>query len=311
MRKRFCIGFLFVCLLNWTAAQEVQLNLDSSRYLIGDWIKAGIQISVPEKLKVTFPDIYNSWSEFEIISISETDTVQKDGKLYFSFEVVLSQYDTGYFPLPPLTFHSIDANGKRDSFSTEPQLVQIMGVAIDTTSMEPKDIKDILQEKITFKEILKRFFWIPLVLLLLVLLYFLYKKWKSKPITEKVETKEKVPSHIAALQALEDLKEKKLWHKGQVKEYYIELSDIIRTYIEERFNSPALESTSDEIISNLKRKSIDKGQIEKLSFMLKTADLAKFAKFNPLSDENEQCFDIARGFVIQTKEEEIKGTENV
>lgn len=292
-------------------AQEAVLKIDSTRFLIGDWITTQINIKILSGNQIVLPDVYNTWSEFEILNISEIDTIKEKEQVNLKYSVTFSKYDTGFFPLPPLVFNTILDGNMVDSFSTAPMLIEILGVAIDTSNLEPKPIKDIIPEKITLKEIINRFFWIPLLVLLIILLIWLYKKWKSKEVKIVEEKKEIIPPHIIALEHLADLHSKKLWQKGEVKPYYIELSDIVRTYIEDRFNSPALESTSDEIISNLQRKSIPKKLIEELSFMLKTADLAKFAKFNPLSDENEKCYEISKEFVIQTKEkEEIKTTED-
>lgn len=311
MRKTLYIGILLGLMFFNIKAQEAILKIDSTRFMIGDWITTQINIKIPAGNQVILPDVYNTWSEFEILNISEIDTIKGKEQVNLKYSVTFSKYDTGFFPLPPLVFNTILDGNMVDSFSTDPMLIEILGVAIDTSNLEPKPIKDIIPEKITLKEIINRFFWIPLLVLLIILLIWLYKKLKSKEVKAVEEIKERISPHIIALEHLADLHSKKLWQKGEVKPYYIELSDIVRTYIEGRFNSPALESTSDEIISNLQRKSIPKKLIEELSFMLKTADLAKFAKFNPLSDENEKCYEIAKEFVIQTKEqEEIKTTED-
>jgi hypothetical protein len=311
LKKGIYIGFLLALMFLNTKAQEVILKMDSTRFLIGDWITTHLKIQIPVGQQIVLPDIYNTWSDFEILDISEIDTIVENEQVNFSYSITFSKYDTGFFPLPPLVFNTIIDNNIIDSFLTAPMLIEILGVAIDTANVEPKPIKEIIPEKITLKEIISRFFWIPLLVLLIILLIWLYKKWNSKELKVVEEKKEKIPPHIIALEHLADLHSKKLWQKGEIKPYYIDLSDIVRTYIENRFNSPALESTSDEIISNLQRKTIPKKLIDDLSFMLKTADLAKFAKFNPLSDENEKCYEIAKEFIIQTKEqEEIKTTED-
>ena len=49
---------------------------------------------------------------------------------------------------------------------------------------------------------------------------------------------------------LEKLKQAQLWQNGKIKAYYSDLSDILRLYIENRYNSPALEMTTDEILSS-------------------------------------------------------------
>ncbi|PIE99005.1 MAG: hypothetical protein CR961_01375, partial [Polaribacter sp.] len=109
-----------------------------------------------------------------------------------------------------------------------------------------------------------------------------------------VEEKPKIPPYELAIQELKALDEKLLWQNNKIKEYYSELTDILRTYIEDEFGVPALESTSDEIVKKLSRLHRKKQIIapnetlNRLSKLLQTSDLVKFAKMKPLSDEIEE-----------------------
>lgn len=101
--------------------------------------------------------------------------------------------------------------------------------------------------------------------------------------------KPKVPPHVKALEALENLHQKKLWQQDKTKAYYSELSDILRTYFEEEMNFNAMEMTSEEIIEIVSKKT-HYDIINKLKQILTTSDLVKFAKHRPLPDENELLF---------------------
>ena len=106
---------------------------------------------------------------------------------------------------------------------------------------------------------------------------------------------------MLALQKLEELKGKKLWQNDQLKEYYSNLSFIVREYIENRFQLRALELTTDEINSLVKGVSeIEKTEKEKLSELLNLADMAKFAKQKPIAVENEEALKNAFVFVERT-----------
>ena len=93
---------------------------------------------------------------------------------------------------------------------------------------------------------------------------------------------------------LNELDEKLLWQNNKVKQYYSELTEIIRNYIERELKVPALEKTSDEVIEMLRdfndAESIEttKENIEKLKDLLREADLVKFAKSKPLAPEIEE-----------------------
>jgi hypothetical protein len=87
------------------------------------------------------------------------------------------------------------------------------------------------------------------------------------------------------------LEKKELWQHGEVKAYYSELTDIVRNYIEEAIDIPAMESTTSELIEGLKTASqkkkmkLSKETIDSLFVVLKQADLVKFAKSKPLDFE--------------------------
>jgi hypothetical protein len=95
-----------------------------------------------------------------------------------------------------------------------------------------------------------------------------------------------------------------LWQQNRIKEYYTELTDIIRVYIENRFLIMAMEQVTDEILGRFScTKLIDSFMYDKLSHMLSLADMVKFAKAIPLPDENDLVLKNAYDFVIKTKQE--------
>jgi hypothetical protein len=100
---------------------------------------------------------------------------------------------------------------------------------------------------------------------------------------------------------LSELESKQLWQQQQVKEYYIELTDIVRNYIEDRFKTPAMELTTDELLQKAKVHRDLIPYYGLLSIILQTADLAKFAKAQPLPQEHTDAIDKARELVVSSK----------
>jgi len=107
---------------------------------------------------------------------------------------------------------------------------------------------------------------------------------------------------IKIMRKLAQLEGEKLWQKGELKEYYVQLTGIIREYIEGLFKVPALESITDEIIRDLKQTPTPQKQLDKLAPFLQMADLAKFAKFKPTDLENMENMEVAREFIKETKQ---------
>jgi hypothetical protein len=130
----------------------------------------------------------------------------------------------------------------------------------------------------------------------------------NKPIIRKVKVEPKLPPHQMAMKEIERIKGEKVWQKGQPKEYYTELTDTLRTYIKERFGFNALEMTSSEIIEKLLEMQ-DKEAIADLRSLFETADLVKFAKHNPLMNENDANLINAIEFINETKEKEVENAK--
>ena len=110
-----------------------------------------------------------------------------------------------------------------------------------------------------------------------------------------------VGAHEIALEALKKTEEEKLWQQGFFKKYHSMVSEIIRTYIEQRFAIQALEYTTDETLEQLRGNLINDEAKEKLRSLLQLADMVKFAKLQPIAPENEQAISNAYDFVALTK----------
>ena len=139
---------------------------------------------------------------------------------------------------------------------------------------------------------------IVIVLLLIAIAYLVYKYLQRKEI---IKPKVIVPIHVTALNKLQNLKKQKLWQKGELKEYYSEISTIIREYTELRFVFNALELPTSDILSELKKLKVEKKIIESLGIILKRADNIKYAKGLSLEDENKEVMELSVNFIKKTK----------
>jgi uncharacterized protein YukJ len=120
-----------------------------------------------------------------------------------------------------------------------------------------------------------------------------------------------------AMQRLGQLDEKQLWQQDKIKPYYIELTDIVRTYIERELRIPALESTTDELIetildfNKIKKFDLPKETVKNLKKLLQEADLVKFAKHRPLSNEIEGHRAETEGIINKLKPKSVEENEVV
>lgn len=284
-RKNTFLSFLLIlCFGFYANAQKINTSVDSLKVKIGAQINLTLKTKIDTLSHLVFPELLNLGA-LEVIENRKTDTVI-EGKYYIlTKKYGLTQFDTGRFVVPPV---KILLNNK-PIFSDSLE-VRFSPVVVDTLKQNLYDIKDIETAPNDWN------FWKNLLFILLGLLilgliiYFVWKYLKKKKENKITEIVYKTPLEKATAH-LQNLEKRALIERGEIKEYYSELADIARTYIEEAIKIPAMESTTKELIEALKKESrslklkLNQESIKNLENVLKQADLVKFAKSKPLDFE--------------------------
>jgi len=304
----FHIAVILVCLLpgQQSYSQEISVTarFDTAAMLIGDHVGLKLQFSGPANSQVIWPVFKDTiLGNIIIIGRSKVDSsFSKDKKsVSFTQELNLTCFDSGFYTIPQIGFrYRVLPDTSVKTTGTGLSTLIVHTVKVDTT-LAIKAIKGPLRVPITFLEVLPYILLVfAIIILVLSLVWYLRKRKKNEPLI-RIRQKAKLQPHEKALQDLEKLRIKELWQQGHVKEYYSELTDILRTYIEEAFDIPALESTTFEIIEEMNRRNkLSKPLIEKLDQMLQTADMVKFAKGIPQNQENERVLEAGIEVVRET-----------
>ena len=214
-------------------------------------------------------------------------------------EYTITSFDSALYYLPPFEVLVDDM-----PYRSKALALKVYSVPVDTLNPDqffgPKSIREV---SIIWEDI-STIFWLTLLMVALGGLgYYLYKRFKdNKPIIRKVKVEPKLPPHTLALQEIERIKGDKSLRIADPKTYYTELTDVLRTYMAERFGFNAMEMTSCEIIDKLLETN-DKDSIRELKYLFETADLVKFAKHSPLMNENDMNLVNAVDFINNTKVE--------
>jgi hypothetical protein len=301
MRYRVPLLVLFTAMsLLPLRAEDIRVTarVDSTIYLIGDWVTVHLDVTHLPTVRIERPAMADSIQGFELVK-RDTGAVKQDAQSTLeSYAFTLAVFDTGTQVVPPVTVHYRTAGDTvLRSVSTEPIAVFIRGVAVDT-SKEIKDIKAPLSVPITFWDILP--YLAGLIFLggiVWVINYIRKKRAKGEPIIPEAPPR---PAHEVALEKLRAVASENLWQRGMVKEFHSTLTDIIRTYIERKYSVIAMEMTSDEILGSRAIRGLDKPVTGKLREMLVRADLVKFAKYQPAPKEHEESLAHAFAFVEET-----------
>lgn len=289
-------------------------TLDSTLMIIGGQMNLTLNVTQPKDLLVEFPLLADTITKnIEIVEAARPDTTIQNNMLNITQVIRITSFDSGLHYIPPIVFEY-----KKGELTDQQQTNSLALMVVNPfENVDPQkglfDIKQPINTPFTLAEILKYLHWMVAFMLFSALLVLAIHWWlkKRNPIRDLLfKERPKEPAHIIALRALEHIKNEKLWQKGQVKLFYSQLTDTLRVYMQERFNFPAMEQTTPEIVKSLKGVELtDDKLFTKMQQILETADLAKFAKYEPLPDENDLCLISALFFVNQTKIEEIKSPE--
>ena len=177
--------------------------------------------------------------------------------------------------------------------------------SIDFNELRLNDIKSIQKAPFSWKDLLS-LLWIPLIILILLaiigaIIYLIIRKNKKGYFFTPPPL---LPAHVRAMKSLDKIKEEKIWQQERYKDFYTQLTDVLRRYINERYGINSLEMTSDEILSIIRIKAEEDSVYNNLKQVLSVADLVKFAKYKPFIDENDLSMMNAYFFVNQTKEDD-------
>lgn len=282
MKKTIIRYLLLLIAASGFAQKRVETSIDTTKNKIGAQFNLTLRTNVDTLSTVTFPFAPN-FGPMEVIRNYKTDTVIKGDRWELVRKYGLAQFDSGSYTIPQL---KVVINNK--PYFSDSLRVEVSPVAVDTLKQKMHDIKAQIEPKDSGS-------WMWLWVLLGILLcaaagagvYLLVRKAQQRQ-TEKEIYKTPIEKATSLLSGLES---KELVQRGEVKDYYSQLTDIARTYIEEVVHIPAMESTTSELVLALRTAASSKNlpitqeTFENLERVLKTADLVKFAKSRPMDFE--------------------------
>lgn len=292
----------FVLLISFSGQAQVATKIDTTKIRIGEQIN--YEIIVDETEGVRFPKFESdSLNRVGVVTSHKIDSLKN--RLVKKY--TLTSFDSGSYVLPG---QEIFIKNKR--FLTDQVIIEVGTVEVDTIKQPMHHIKDIQNEPYLFRDYLN-YFW-GLVALLVVIGLILYFVLKDKPTEEEIISR--IPPFETAKMRLKELDDKKLISKNKIKMYYVELTDIVRTFIEREMNIPALESTTDELLETItdfnssSNLNIPQETVVKLKKLLQEADLVKFAKSKPLQNEIVLHREDAEGIIDTLHPVSVESKEN-
>ncbi|KAA6343202.1 hypothetical protein EZS27_009108 [termite gut metagenome] len=312
MNKNFSCVLLLLCFIvlpEKIVAQSVvvEAKMDSMQLIIGEQTKIHLRVATDRMQRAVFPFLSEGDTlvkGVEIVEVSPLDTqyLNNNQRLLIERNYIITSFDSALYYLPPFVV-SVDSV----NYKSRPLSLKVYSMPVDT--LQPMMFfgqKDVMNPPFDWGD------WYGLIVcsclalpLFILLIYLIVRLRDNKPIIRKIKIEPKLPPHQLAMQEIERIKHERVWQKGRMKEYYTELTDAIRAYISERFQFNALEMTSSEIMDHLLGAN-DEEALKDLKELFWTADLVKFAKYDPLMNENDINLITAVRFVNQTRQSDAE-----
>ncbi len=277
------------------AGQDAKLTnaVDTTLVTVGDHIRLTVTVEHAAGARVVWPDSV-SLAPFEVLGVQTIPPPAAGDPVRTAVVFTLAAFELGELEIPSF---DIVVEGPGETIQTLPTDrfgVEVVSVGQDETG----DIRTIRGPMEIPIGALTIGLWLLAFLALVLLAVWLYRRSKNRPGGPYAEPPAPLrPAEEVALEALARIAASDQLLRGEVKEYHIDVSDVLRHYVEARFGVPALEMTTREVMEGLDRSDAEGDFRTGLLRFLSRCDLVKFAKVRPDSEESQAVLELGRELV--------------
>lgn len=297
---------VFILIAHALRAQvTVNVSIDSVAIFIGQQCHINLKVTAPQQEQVTFPvfpkKVLTDGIEVLKEEIVATEKINDGRQTSTTKQYTITSFDSSMYYIPPF---KVKVGAKE--YQSKSLALKVETLDVDTLHLDqffgPKPQAEVPFSWNDFRPM----FYLSLLLLLLLFFagYIAVQLHNNRPLIRRIRIRPVLPPHLWAIKEIEKLKVDTV-KKEDAKEYYSELTDVLRSYIHRRYGFNAMEMTSGEIIESLMR-SQDQQALDELRELFYTADLAKFAKLQTRLNENDENLLRAVNFIQATKVEETE-----
>lgn len=282
------------------APATIKANLDSAQIVMGQVTAMHVSITKDGNDNVTLMQIPDTlMTGVEVNSRTKPDTIDLgNNRQEIRQDIIIQSFDSGLYMLPQLKL----LHG-RDTIKSNQVVLKVLPANVDTlkTIHDYAPVVDIDRQWVDYipEWLLDYGWWILIGLALIAIGAYSWWRWLRPGKTPKPKKIE--PPYNVAMRELMQLDSENLPARGEEKEFYTRLTEILRVYLQQRFNINAMEMTSSQILDELKANEETRMTRQHMQQVLEVADFVKFAKMRPLPDDNVKSFQSALTFVEDTK----------
>lgn len=288
---------LGVSAVSASAQSTLRTSVDTTVITVGDRVTMTISVDHAAGARMQLPDSIDV-APFEVLEARALPDETTDDGVRSTVALTLTAFELGELEVPPVTVDVVAGDGTVETLETDRYGIEVVSVGTDESG-DIRGIRGPLGIPISSWVVA---LWLIVPLLAAVILYFLVRRLRPKGEEAPRATLGPLPRppHETALEALAALESSSLLEEGRIKEYHIAASDILRTYVEERFRVEALEMTTREVLEGLAEVGADPPFRVGLRTFLEACDLVKFAKGNPSADESRAALELGRRIILES-----------
>ena len=287
---------------------QLKSSVDSTEIHIGDIVAFSLAIQYPSSAKVAFPPVGNMLGEWTVRNVSNIPARSLSNESQeVGIQIQLAIYKVGEFNIPSMEVELIKNNGEREVLRSEPIKIKVESV-LTGEKQELKELK--AQAEITpdYRPFLLFLAALAAAAYLIYWLITTLRKRRKAAVMEVRDTR--TPEQIAH-DAIQALLNRKLVEQGLLKQYYLELSEIIKRYLGQKLNILSLERTTEEFVRDLRKTSLPLPDFEVVREFLTDCDLVKFAKYHPSPEEIQSILQQAIQLIDSTAASQSGGSREV
>ena len=295
-------AFLSIAGGNARGRMSIKASVDSSQITMG--YRTAIKLDIIDNATSTAQVVVDKNAfpaQVEIVDWVYGDTTDLGNSLVeMKRALVVQSFDSGVYSIPPFLLVNGPDTVRSNALTLKVNPVDVSQMSDINPLAPPAEFAskwyDWLPDWIT-----DYWLWILLGLLVIAGAICGYLIMTKKVAVNILPQKKRLPPDQIAFNRLNALKDAQLWEKGQEKEYYTRLIDILRDYLQERFGINAMEMTSSQILKALSSNEETRLPHRYMQKVVEIADYVKFAKVRPMPDDNVRSFQNAMQFVEETR----------
>ncbi len=252
---------------------------------------------------------------YTVIALVPVDTVDISSRIKeISAKLVLTSFDSTLITIPPIV-----AKTPTDSAETAPMGLKVIQPEVD--SKHPSNFKDIKAPwdvSLSLKDWLililsSWIFWVVIAVLVgFYIAYRVFNYYQTKKANPTPQIQVRELSLIEKTEAaLLQLEQQQLIEQELFKEFYSELITIFKSYLNESYSWTTTEMTSNELMKQMSSVELSSSEQEMLRLVLTEADLSKFAKYTPSSDNARLALSQIRQLVRELHRKELHSSTDI